>query len=382
MITFKDVEEFMQKVCDDPVSHVPGMDLFVYHKHKPVYRHLCGYSDLENKIPVKGNELYYLYSCTKVVTCVAALTLYEKGTFLLSDPVYEYIPEWKDVKYRDENGNLHSVETPVTVGQLFTMTGGLNYNLQADCIKEVYKNTGGRCPTLEIAKAFAKEPLEFQPGECWNYGFGHDILAALIEVWSGKKYSEYVKESIFEPLGMNNSFYHMTGEIKSRMAQEYTQAEGDYTSRNIKFRNEYVLGSEYESGGAGLISCTEDLMKFLEGVSSHKVLSKATFDLMATPRLNEKQRRIYKTWRGKSDYNYGLGVRVRTAFNGNFETLAALGEFGWDGAAGSYLSIIPKDELSIVYVQHQRMQQGNKEREGLINMLLCALENEGILERN
>lgn len=105
-------------------------------------------------------------------------------------------------------------------------------------------------------------------------------------------------------------------------------------------------------------------------------------DLMATPRLNEKQRRIYKTWRGKSDYNYGLGVRVHTAFNGNFETLAALGEFGWDGAAGSYLSIIPKDELSIVYVQHQRMQQGNKKREGLINMLLCALENEGILERN
>ena len=95
-------------------------------------------------------------------------------------------------------------------------------------------------------------------------------------------------------------------------------------------------------------------------------------DLMATPRLNEKQRRIYKTWRGKSDSNYGLGVRVHTAFNGNFETLAALGEFGWDGAAGSYLSIIPKDELSIVYVQHQRMQQGNKEREGLINMLLRA----------
>lgn len=72
---------------------------------------------------------------------------------------------------------------------------------------------------------------------------GHDILAALIEVWSGKKYSEYVKEAIFEPLGMNNSFYHMTSEIKSRMAQEYTQAEGDYTSRNMNFRNEYVLGA-------------------------------------------------------------------------------------------------------------------------------------------
>ena len=253
MITFKDVEKYMQETCADPVSHVPGMDLFVYHKHKPVYRHLCGYSDLENKIPVNGNELYYMYSCTKFVTCAAALTLYEKGAFLLSDPVYLYIPEWKDVKYRDKGGNLHNVETPITVGQLFSMTGGLDYNLQADCIKEVYKKTNGRCPTLEIAKAFAKEPLEFQPGECWNYGFGHDILAALIEVWSGKKYSEYVKEAIFEPLGMNNSFYHMTSEIKLRMAQEYTQAEGEYTSRNMNFRNEYVLGSEYESGGAGLI---------------------------------------------------------------------------------------------------------------------------------
>ena len=121
-------------------------------------------------------------------------------------------------------------------------------------------------------------------------------------------------------------------------------------------------------------------MKFLEGISTHKILSKATVNLMSTPRLNENQRRIYKTWRGKSDYNYGLGVRVHTAVNGKFETLSALGEFGWDGAAGSYLSIIPKDELSIVYVQHQRMQQGNKEREGLINMLLCALENEIMID--
>lgn len=380
MITFKELEQYMQSVCSDPISHVPGMDLCVYHKHKQAYRYFCGYSDLENRLPLTGDELYFMYSCTKFVTCVAALTLYEKGVYLLSDPVYKYIPEWKNVKYLDKNGNLQKVESPVTVGQLFSMTGGLGYNLQAECIEEVRRKTNGRCPTIEVAKAFAREPLVFQPDECWNYGFGHDILAALIEVWSGEKYSEYVDRVIFKPLGMKNSSYRLTDEIKSRMAQEYMQAENDYTSRNIRFANEYMLGSEYESGGAGLISCTEDLMKFLEGVSSHKILSKATIDLMSTPRLSEAQRKVYKTWRGKTDYNYGLGVRVHTSYNGDFGTLAAVGEFGWDGAAGSYLSVSPKDELCIVYVQHQRMQQGNKDRESILNMLMCALENEGILD--
>lgn len=380
MITFNDLERYMQSVCDDPILHVPGMDLCVYHKRKQVYRHYCGYRDLENGIPVNGDELYFVFSCTKFITCVAALTLYEKGVYSLNDPVYKYIPEWKNVKYRDENGDLKNIGTPVTIGQLFEMTGGLSYNLQAECIKEAQKKTNGKCPTIEFAKAFAAEPLVHQPDECWDYGLGHDILAALIEVWSGKKYSEYVNEVIFKPLGMKNSYYRMTYEIKSRMAQEYIKSDDDCSSKNMNFQIEYVLGSEYESGGAGLISCTEDLMKFLEGVSSYKILKKATVDLMSTPRLSESQRKIYKTWRGKENYNYGLGVRVKTSCGGEADSFSC-GEFGWDGTAGSYLSISPKDELCVVYMQHQRMPQGNAGRERILNMLMLALKNEGILEK-
>lgn len=382
MVTFEDVKRFMRATCENEVTHVPGMEICVYHKHKQVFRYRCGYRDLESGEPMRGDETFYMYSCTKFLTCVTALTLYEKGVFLLFDPVGKYIPEWNEVKVLTESGELVPTVRPVTVYDLFTMTGGLSYRLDSEAIEEERKNTQGRCPTAEIAKAFAKEPLISQPGEKWNYSMSHDILAALVEVWSGKKFSECVKEAVFEPLGMTRSYFELTEQVKRTMAKQYRQEENDYVSKAIGFVNEYRLGSEYESGGAGLISCIDDMMKLAEGVLSHKILSKATVDFMRVPRLGKEQRENYDAMRGKSDYNYGLGVRVHTGNSSGSETLCELGEFGWDGAAGSYIGIFPEDETCIVYVQHQRMQQGNKERESILSMLICALEYEGIVVKN
>lgn len=381
MTTFEDVKKYMHAMCENEITHVPGMEICVFHKHKQVFRYRCGYRDLENQEPMRGDETYFMYSCTKFLTCVTALTLYEKGAFLPFDPVYKYIPEWKDAKVMSKDGELQPLARPITVYDLFTMTGGLSYKIDCEAIEKVRNATQGRCPTAEIAKAFAKEPLLSQPGEKWEYSLSHDVLAALVEAWSGKRFSDYVKEAVFEPLGMTHSSFSLTEEMKKTMAKQYRQEENDYASKEIGFFNEYRLGSEYESGGAGLISCVDDMMKLAEGVASHKILSKATVDFMCVPRLDEKQRCVYEQWRGKADYNYGLGVRVHVGCGKGMETLASVGEFGWDGAAGSHIGIYPEDDLCIVYAQHQRMQQGNKERETLLNMLMCALEHEGIVEK-
>ena len=167
-------------------KYYPGIDMCVHHKGKEIFRYQAGYSNHETKTPVDPNALYYIFSCTKPGTCTAALQLLEKGYYRLSDPVYEYIPEYKDmvVRVQKPNGGFDYVKpkSPVTVGQLFSMTSGIDYNFRTEAIDKLREGTNGKMPTLEVVKAFAKNPLHFHPGERFLYGLNHDVLGGLIEV--------------------------------------------------------------------------------------------------------------------------------------------------------------------------------------------------------
>ena len=201
--------KLLRNLLDNMVGkYYPGIDMCIYQEHKPIFRYQAGYSDWENKKPVDPQSLYYMFSCTKPITCTAALQLFEKGEFLLTDPVYAYLPEFKDVvvKEVDENGNVSYVEPkrPIIIRDLFTMTAGLDYDLEMEPIKEAIKATGGKNPTRELVKAMAKKPLSFHPGEKYQYSLCHDVIGALIEVVSDKKLGVYMKENIFEPCGMEN----------------------------------------------------------------------------------------------------------------------------------------------------------------------------------
>ncbi len=354
---FKNLRNLLDEMAG---VYYPGIDMCIYREHKPVFRYQAGYSDIESKQKVDPNALYYIFSCTKPITCAAALSLFEKGKFLLTDPVSEYLPEFADVKVKqtDAYGNISLVapRRPVLIKDLFTMTAGLNYDLQAPGIKEIINLTGGKNPTREIVKGISKTPLDFHPGERYQYSLCHDVLGALIEVVSGKKLGTYLKDNIFDPCGMQNTGFmkqnNALDDAEAKMPTMYNYGgKGVFTKKDTY--NPYIFGkySEYESGGAGLISCVDDYIKFADAMANggvsylgERILSPKTIDVMRAPHVQFDKLSVNP--KKQEGYAYGLGVRTfcSNTYGGQ---LSNIGEFGWDGAANSYVIIDPSQKLSV-----------------------------------
>lgn len=335
--------ERIKTLCDTFLDMgVPGFDLMICRDGECILRYKNGYSDLEKKIPMKGDELYNIYSCSKLITCVAAMQLWEKGLFRLEDRLSDYMPEFMEMTVRTPEG-IVKANTPIYIYDLFQMTAGFDYELNSPSLVQLYKDTDGRCPTREVARALAKEPLQFHPGEKFLYSLCHDVLAALVELWSGEKFADYVKNHIFTPLGMNQSDFLPPAERYEQVIPLYLfGAEGVARHPNGQ-KPVYRLGTEHASGGAGCVSTVEDYMKFLEAVrSGEKLLKRETIERMMTPRLNAQQMETYSK---KDTHGFGLGVRVPR--EGCWHR-----DFGWGGAAGAWYSVDMERGYSIFYAQH------------------------------
>lgn len=354
-MNFTPLQDFLDQITK---WRIVGADLLIYIKNKPVFRYSSGYSDLENKIPVNQQALYNLYSATKIITCTAALKLFEQGRFSMSDPLSKYIPEFKEMYLK----NGKKVQNPITIEHLFTMTAGFGFNIHCPSIMSVRKDTGGKCPTMDIVKALSKEPLLFEPGTTWAYGLCHDVLGGVIEVISGKKFEDYLKENIFIPLGMNNTTFHLTDNNREKMCKQYLYDEQTGKHKEISLINTFKFGTEYESGGAGIISSVDDYILLASALANQgvapngvKILSPDTIELMRTNMLNEKQL-IDFNWPHLKGYGYGYGVRTMLSPE-TAHSLSHVGEFGWGGAAGAHVLIDPENSMAVYYAQHMLCDQ-------------------------
>ena len=345
---------------------VPGFALVVLKDGKEIYRHTAGYSDLEKKIPVTGHERLNLYSLSKVITCAAALLLVEEGKLHLTDKVSDYLPEFAHLTVKDGRGEREA-KTPVTVHQLFTMTAGIGYEIDTNpAIVEMQAQTGGKCPTREIMRAIAKQPLHFEPGTGWVYGLCHDVLAAIIEVITGEKFSAFVKRRIFDPLGMKDSTFLLPAEELETVAPQYrTNDEDGKPVRIDKEIQLYKMGSEYESGGAGCVSTPDDYLKFGEGLRTGKILRPETLAWMRTNQLTAEQDAQYTS---RERYGYGLGVRTPRGLQP---------DFGWGGAAGSYFGIIPEYGITFFFGMHVLNNDVVYERKLIPDVVLRELAENG-----
>ena len=351
---------------------VPGNSISICIDNKEVFSYQSGYSDYENKIPMGKDALFNIYSCSKVVTVVAALQLYEKGLFSLDAPLYDFIPEYKNMCIKDADGNISEAKKYITLRHLFTMTSGMTYDCDTLAFKKARELTDGKMDTVTVAKCLAQDPLTFEPGEKWVYSLAHDVLAAVVEVVSGKKFRDYVRENIFLPLGMNNSYYH-NELVRDKMSQQYRfQVFNEQDIANLKngFKNSfaeglsnvgkelgYAFGSEYDSGGAGITTSVPDYSRFASalanggiGATGEKILDPKTITLLHTDQLSEQLHIDYDNDVLKG-YGYGLGVKtmIDVAKSGGYGNL---GEFGWGGAAGASTFINPELKLSMFYAQH------------------------------
>ena len=375
---------------------IPGNSIVVYKDGQQVFSYQSGFSDLEKRVPMRGGELFNIYSCSKVATVTAALQLYERGKFLLDDPLYYYIPEFRNVNVRLSSGEIKKATRPITMRHLFTMTAGFDYNTHAPWRKKADALTGGKMDTLQVARCLAEDPLQFEPGSKWSYSLCHDVLAAAVEAISGEKFREYMQKHIFDPLDMKTACYHPTNDTFARMAEQYTyrinsdldpialqaasvhDVEG--TIVNMGKNNYLVFGEEYDSGGAGITVSVEDYAKLANalsnggvGATGEKILGSGTIDLLRTNQLNASiDSYNFDSWGTHIGHGYALGVqtmidRAKSGSNGS------LGEFCWGGAAGATIHVDPDRHLAYFYAHHMQNSYETYYQPRLRNAVYAAL---------
>ena len=354
MEKFPRLTAYIEKLHRERFS--PSCGMIIYKNHEKIYEHFCGFRDAAKTEKTNGKTLYNMYSCTKPVTVAAGMMLCERGLLSLDAPVEKYLPEIRGA-YVLENGKKVYVGEKMLVRHLFTMSAGFDYGITSRPVKELVKQTEGRATTREMMSAFTALPLAFAPGERFCYSLCHDVLAAVIEAASGKRFADFMRENVFLPLGMENTYFHLPMEEKNaRMAELWKWDAGKM--RLFEKNNAYELTENYDSGGAGLISCAEDYALFADAMASGgvakngvRLLSEETVRYMAGDRLTGfvKKPESFGSVAGKG-YGYGLGVRVLT--DKAYGAKAPLGEFGWDGAAGSCFSADLENGIGTIFTEH------------------------------
>ena len=343
----KSVIELVDKYISEGI---PYIDVKVMKDHRELFRYHNGIEK------TTGKEKLLMFSCTKPVTVSVGMKLVELGLMSVDDPVEKYLPAYKDVFVLDENGKPTAPKTKMTLRHLFTMSAGITYDKNRYPIDEAIANRPlGTSSTIAAMEAVAKTALIADPGKTFTYSLCHDVLAAVIEVAANKKFSEVMKEFILDPLGMNE-----TGFSKNQnndVADIYTVNEENKIVKCDK-NNNFVFSPKYESGGAGLISTVDDYATFAdmlategEGYNGTRVLLEESVKALYEKQLSNLSIESGFTCIQGNDYGYGLGVRTRVVPT---EWGLPVSEFGWDGAAGSYLMADPVNKVSVVVGMHLR----------------------------
>ncbi len=323
-------------------KQIPYFDVLVTKGGKEVFRY---FKNAKNT--ATGKEKLYVYSCSKIVTALLTCSLIEKGIILLNDKVSKFLPCFGDA-FLLKDGKKVKPENDITIKHLLTMSAGLDYNFDTEFINEAFEDKPNST-VVDIAKAIIKSPLKFQPGEKFSYSLCHDVLGAVIEVATGEKFSSYAQRVLFEPLGMKNSTFKFDN---AHFEPLYYAENGNvvpFTYPEARWANHET----YESGGGGLKSTVEDLSKLFNALSlgGQEIANEKTLDLLTSEVTKDfSVKNSYACIQG-GDYGYGLGVRVRKIPT---DYGLPVGEFGWDGAAGTYALIDRKNQISVTIGMHVR----------------------------
>ncbi|GIS18643.1 MAG: hypothetical protein CM15mP120_05590 [Pseudomonadota bacterium] len=281
---------------------------------------------------------------TKPITAVAAMQLYEQGKFQLSDPVAKFVPELKDVKVLNANGQLEDQDAPMTMHQLLTHTTGLSYGFaaQVDLVDQAYMRADiwAAKDLDEFAQRVAKLPLKFQPGREYHYSIAVDITGLVVQRLSGQPFDEYLRDNIFKPLGMHDTFFEVPKDKMSRFLPNHVinpqtgalmdvaMVPADNPMAMFFKPRPNVAMNDYESvglfsGGGGLVSTAMDYARFAEmmrnggSLAGTRILSPKTVDYMAQNHLKPSMRmggigEQPTTDGNTSGVGFGLGFGVIT----------------------------------------------------------------------
>ncbi len=329
----------------------------------PIYKSWQGMADEARNIPWTEDTIVRLYSMTKPITAAAAMILLDRGQLDLNDKVSWFIPGFKGQKVWTEDG-LVPVNNEVSIKHLLNMTSGLCYpddwfpagkemsKLYAK-LDEEYK-AGNPSDTLTYANLIGQQPLAFQPGEKWLYGTSADVLGAVIEVVSGKKLGDFLREELFEPLGMVDTDFYVPEEKLCRFAENYQWENGKLipcTWQHLGLTYLCRKKPEFESGGAGLCSTMNDYAAFATMLMNggeyrgRRILSRNAVKFLTTAQLTDAQDSLID-WESMEGYSYGNLMRISKQAYG---ISTRKGEYGWDGWLGCFFCNDPENGYTFMY---------------------------------
>jgi CubicO group peptidase (beta-lactamase class C family) len=346
-------------------GEIAGAVTLVARHGQVIWLRATGKQDRENSKPMRTDSIFRICSMTKPLVTLGVMMLYEEGRFQLDDPISKYIPEFGDPKVlvTPKEGKPYTIPAskPITIRNLLTHTSGIGYNWDAS-LGPFYKEANiasGLLPfdgTIgENVKRLARLPLLFNPGERWNYGLNVDVLGYLIEVVSGKPLDQFLKQRVFDPLGMPDTFFYVPQDKLDRLATAYTWYEGKglspfpetpITEGTFAYSADYPIHGPKKlfSGGAGLCSTASDYARFCQlmlnkGRLGTQLISRKSIELMTHDQLGPKF----------PDQEFGLGFGIDGEKTPLHE-LGSAGQYQWGGFFYTGFTIDPKEDMITVFM--------------------------------
>jgi CubicO group peptidase (beta-lactamase class C family) len=388
----------------------PGTQLLVYRRGKLVHSTVQGFADLERKVAMKDDTIFRIYSMTKPLTSVAFMMLVEEGRVALDEPVHKYIPEWKNLGVF-QAGIAPAFLTkppsrPMLIVDLMRHTSGLTYGFQQRSnVDAAYreKKIGEveKAGTLQsMIDDLANVPLEFSPGEAWNYSLSTDVIGYLIGKISGKPFEQFLKERILGPLEMSDTDFFVPAGKVHRLAACYsaspqgamtfhaTERKGGLTLQDDPSTSSFLTPPSLISGGGGLCSTAADYLAFcrallnggeLGGVRliGPKTLALTTYNHLPGGRmLPEMSRSLFS----EATYNgigFGLGFSV-TLDPAQTLIPGSAGEYAWGGAATTSFWIDPAEELAVIFLTQVLPSTAYPIRRELRTMVYSAITDSNL----
>ncbi|MCZ6501656.1 MAG: serine hydrolase [Gammaproteobacteria bacterium] len=347
------MEEFVDKEL------LAGAISVVLKDNKVVDKKTWGYADTDSQSAIRDNTIFRIYSNTKIITSVAAMCLYEDGKFDLEDPLEKHLPQFEDFKVLKTGATdpteTEDIQSIPTVKQVMSHQAGFSYGIFSESPVDVLymerEVSNPRSTLAEMVDKLAHLPLAYQPGARFQYSVSTDVLARLVEIWSGMSFAEFLREKIFIPLRMVDTDFYVPEEKHGRLATNYRPTDPkDPMKPGLTAAPDVFLGSflepkSFNSGGAGLVSTISDYTNFIRMLVGEgefkgvRILKPESVSMMHTNLLQPGIQVQLPNWFMPSTV-FGIGLAIKNLpMDG--EPSEAIGEFHWGGIAGTHTWISP-----------------------------------------
>ena len=390
------IDHFLAEKYVTP-GKLPGTLTMIARHGDIAHMGMTGHADVERGLAMAPDTIFRIYSMTKPITSVALMMLVEEGLIALEDPVHRYIPAWKNIGVfvagtHKLGFQTSPVKRPMQVVDLLRHTAGLTYgfqlrtNVDAAYRREKIGEIEKAGTLADMIAALGKLPLEFSPGDAWNYSVATDVCGWLVEVVSGQTFENFLADRLFKPLGMVDTGFHVRDGQGHRFASCYQpNRAGGIDVQDDAATSSFLKPAQFISGGGGLVSTAGDYMKFAQMLlnggtaNGHRYISRKTLDLMTANHLpgNGSIASMSKSLFSEAAYEgIGFGLGFATTMNASATLMPGSdGDYFWGGAASTFFWIDPEEDLIGLFMTQLMPSSTYPVRREVRTMVYAALDD-------